>query len=95
MNALIVQRPTVLGRVVGTPKRIPHVSRPNTVGIRAFKEGEENKPVKGLKEANPATPAFSRRREHFVGRAASFGFASGLIGELVRFMCVCGSLIEW
>ena len=37
---------------------------------------------KTAKEVDPAQPAFTRRRELFVGRLAMVGFASALFGEV-------------
>jgi len=43
-------------------------------------------------EVDPAQPAFTRRREVFVGRLAMFGFASALIGEIATGRGALGQL---
>jgi photosystem II protein len=47
------------------------------VGLRTPKYDES------AKEVSPLTPAFTRRREVFVGRLAMLGFAASVLGELV------------
>lgn len=47
---------------------------------------------KNAVEVDPAQPAFTRRREVFVGRLAMFGFASALIGEITTGRGALGQL---
>lgn len=43
-------------------------------------------------EVNPATPAFTRRREVFVGRLAMSGFLAAVVGEILTGKGILGQL---
>lgn len=62
-------------------KRIARPSFQRTEALFTRNKKKENYDP-SAKEVDPTQPAFTRRREAFVGRLAMVGFASALLGEL-------------
>ncbi|GAB4823366.1 hypothetical protein N2152v2_010412 [Parachlorella kessleri] len=74
--------------------RSPLVMKQRRLHIVAFKEGEREPPESRAEKQSPGgsgyqppdapvMPAFTRGREHIVGRVAMAGFAANLLGEAV------------
>jgi len=64
--------PSIL--TLGSQSRVQNAPVRGAVRVYAQKKGFE---------ADPALPAFTRRRERIVGRIATLGFGAGLIGEFL------------
>ena len=76
--------PTSPPRLTPKPTRTTHSTR-----IFAFKEDDETKDPLTRVPRQPSSslaPIFSRRRENFLGKAASFGVVASWIGELMTGM---------
>lgn len=65
---------------------LPSTSR-RALHVVAFKNGDDDRTTKQGTKAGAETardiPAFTRRREHIVGRIASLGMAADIIGEII------------
>ncbi|KAK9838122.1 hypothetical protein WJX81_002596 [Elliptochloris bilobata] len=92
--------PPVLPQAVGPAAGLLAVARRSgSLAVKALftrnKQADSKRNTgydKSAVEVDPAQPAFTRRREVFVGRLAMFGFASALIGEIATGRGALGQL---